>query len=102
VPCVGPQYGGELEYLRTFIRPITEEARRDPAEPLYLLTDSHIGYRFARRSQNPSQKNVELGPIRTNSPCVWLWYATPSAGLILPNRRGTHEPLVTHECWLIA
>ncbi len=43
----GPEYGGELEYLRTFVRQLRKKLEDDPAEPAYLLTDSHIGYRFA-------------------------------------------------------
>jgi two-component system KDP operon response regulator KdpE len=43
----GPEYGGELEYLRTFVRQLRKKLEDDPAEPEYLLTDSHVGYRFA-------------------------------------------------------
>ena len=43
----GPEYGGELEYLRTFVRQLRKKLEDDPAEPSYLLTDSHVGYRFA-------------------------------------------------------
>jgi len=43
----GPEYGNELEYLRTFVRQIRTKIEDDPANPTYLLTDSHIGYRFA-------------------------------------------------------
>jgi hypothetical protein len=46
-PSGGPEYGNELEYLRTFIRQIRIKIEDDPANPVYLLTDSHIGYRFA-------------------------------------------------------
>jgi two-component system KDP operon response regulator KdpE len=46
----GPEYGGELEYLRTFVRQLRKKLEADPAEPEYLLTDSHIGYRFAETS----------------------------------------------------
>jgi two-component system KDP operon response regulator KdpE len=42
----GPEYGNELEYLRTFIRQIRIKIEDDPAVPKYLLTESHIGYRF--------------------------------------------------------
>ena len=42
----GPEYGNELEYLRTFIRQIRIKIEDDPANPQYLITDSHIGYRF--------------------------------------------------------
>lgn len=42
----GPEYGGELEYLRTFVRQIRIKIENNPADPEYLLTDSRIGYRF--------------------------------------------------------
>jgi two-component system, OmpR family, KDP operon response regulator KdpE len=42
----GPEYGGELEYLRTFMRQLRKKLEADAAHPQYLLTDSHIGYRF--------------------------------------------------------
>jgi two-component system KDP operon response regulator KdpE len=43
----GLEYGNELEYLRTFIRQIRVKIEDDPANPKYLITDSHIGYRFS-------------------------------------------------------
>ncbi len=43
----GDEYGNELEYLRTFIRQIRVKIEDDPANPKYLLTDSHLGYRFS-------------------------------------------------------
>jgi two-component system, OmpR family, KDP operon response regulator KdpE len=43
----GPEYGNELEYLRTYIRQIRMKIEDEPADPRYLLTDSHIGYRFS-------------------------------------------------------
>jgi two-component system KDP operon response regulator KdpE len=49
----GPEYGGELEYLRTFVRQLRKKLEEDPAEPAYLLTDSHIGYRFAEARAEP-------------------------------------------------
>ena len=42
----GPEYGNELEYLRTMVRQIRLKIEDDPANPKYLLTESHIGYRF--------------------------------------------------------
>ena len=42
----GPEYGNELEYLRTFVRQLRIKIEDDPANPKYLLTDSHFGYRF--------------------------------------------------------
>ncbi len=46
----GPEYGNELEYLRTFIRQIRMKIEDDPANPQYLLTESHLGYRFVEDS----------------------------------------------------
>jgi two-component system KDP operon response regulator KdpE len=43
----GPEYGNELEYLRTFVRQLRMKIEDDPKEPRYLLTESHIGYRFS-------------------------------------------------------
>jgi two-component system KDP operon response regulator KdpE len=42
----GPEYGGELEYLRTFVRQLRKKLGDDAAAPKYLVTDSQIGYRF--------------------------------------------------------
>jgi two-component system KDP operon response regulator KdpE len=42
----GAEYGGELEYLRTYMRQLRKKLEDDPANPCYLLTDSHVGYRF--------------------------------------------------------
>jgi two-component system KDP operon response regulator KdpE len=42
----GPEYGGELEYLRTFVRQLRKKIEDDPAKPKYLLTESHFGYRL--------------------------------------------------------
>jgi two-component system KDP operon response regulator KdpE len=43
----GPEYGNELEYLRTFVRQVRMKIEDDPGNPKYLLTESHIGYRFS-------------------------------------------------------
>jgi two-component system KDP operon response regulator KdpE len=42
----GPEYGGELEYLRTFVRQLRKKLGDDASAPKYLVTDSQIGYRF--------------------------------------------------------
>lgn len=42
----GPEYGNELEYLRTFVRQLRKKIEDDPQNPQYLLTDAYIGYRF--------------------------------------------------------
>lgn len=37
----------EVEYLRTFIRQLRKKIEDDPSNPIYLLTDVYVGYRFA-------------------------------------------------------
>jgi len=45
----GPEYGRELEYLRTFVRLLRKKIEDDPSNPQYLLTDPYIGYRFSEQ-----------------------------------------------------
>ena len=45
----GPEYGGELEYLRTFMHQLRKKLEDDPTNPRYLLTDPHVGYRFIEK-----------------------------------------------------
>ena len=42
----GPEYGSEVEYLRTFMRQLRKKMGDDASEPLYLKTEPYIGYRF--------------------------------------------------------
>jgi two-component system KDP operon response regulator KdpE len=36
----------EVEYLRTFVRQLRKKIEDDPSNPIYLLTDVYVGYRF--------------------------------------------------------
>lgn len=47
----GPEYGDELEYLRTFVRQLRTKIEDDPGNPRYLVTEAHIGYRFSESVQ---------------------------------------------------
>lgn len=42
----GPDYGGEVEYLRVFINQLRRKIEPSPAKPRYLLTEPWVGYRF--------------------------------------------------------
>jgi len=42
----GAECREEVEYLRTFVRQLRKKIEDDPANPLYLLTDVYVGYRF--------------------------------------------------------
>jgi two-component system KDP operon response regulator KdpE len=37
----------EVEYLRTFVRQLRKKIEDDASNPVYLLTDVYVGYRFA-------------------------------------------------------
>jgi two-component system KDP operon response regulator KdpE len=42
----GPEYGGELEYLRSYVRMLRKKIESDPENPKYILTEPWVGYRF--------------------------------------------------------
>jgi len=46
----GPEFGGELEYLRSYVKMLRKKIENDPARPEYILTEPWVGYRF----RNPS------------------------------------------------
>jgi DNA-binding response OmpR family regulator len=57
----GVEYGGELEYLRTYVRQLRKKLEDDPAEPKYLLTDACYGYRFADMNSLQEQRIGDHG-----------------------------------------
>ena len=42
----GPDYGDEVEYLRTFINQVRKKIEKDPAHPRHVITEPWVGYRF--------------------------------------------------------
>lgn len=55
----GPEYGGELEYLRSYVRMLRKKIESDPAKPEYILTEPWVGYRF-RNPSDPDSPSVEV------------------------------------------
>jgi two-component system KDP operon response regulator KdpE len=53
----------EVEYLRTFVRQLRKKIEDDPSNPLYLLTDVYVGYRFAdaQMFQDSTAEEAEEG-----------------------------------------
>jgi two-component system, OmpR family, KDP operon response regulator KdpE len=49
----GSEYANQVEYLRTFVRQLRKKLEDDAGSPKYLLTDSHVGYRFIDPAQAP-------------------------------------------------
>ena len=54
----GPEYGGELEYLRSYVRMLRRKIEDDPAKPQYILTEPWVGYRF-RNPSDPDSPSAE-------------------------------------------
>jgi two-component system KDP operon response regulator KdpE len=42
----GPEYGGELEYLRSYVKMLRKKIEDDPSRPQYIVTEPWVGYRF--------------------------------------------------------
>jgi two-component system KDP operon response regulator KdpE len=42
----GPDYGGEVEYLRVYVNQLRKKIEPDPARPHFILTEPWLGYRF--------------------------------------------------------
>jgi two-component system, OmpR family, KDP operon response regulator KdpE len=42
----GPDYGNEVEYLRTFVNQLRKKIEVDPSRPKHIVTEPWIGYRF--------------------------------------------------------
>jgi two-component system KDP operon response regulator KdpE len=42
----GPDYGDQVEYLRTFVNQLRKKIEADPAHPVHLVTEPWIGYRL--------------------------------------------------------
>ena len=47
----GPEYGQELEYLRTFVHQLRKKLEDTSSSPEYLLTEPYFGYRFREPSE---------------------------------------------------
>jgi two-component system KDP operon response regulator KdpE len=50
----GPEYGTELDYLRSYVRALRKKIENDPARPMYILTEPWVGYRFCDPSDPES------------------------------------------------
>lgn len=59
----GPEYGGELEYLRTYVRTLRKKIEENPAKPKYIVTEPWVGYRF----QDPADEETGGVPLNPES-----------------------------------
>lgn len=42
----GPEYSGETEYLRTFVKQLRRKLERDATHPVHIVTEPGVGYRL--------------------------------------------------------
>jgi hypothetical protein len=54
----GLEYGGELEYLRTYVHTLRKKIEKSTANPEYIVSEPWIGYRF-RCPKDPEPASVE-------------------------------------------
>ncbi|MGA2040846.1 MAG: response regulator transcription factor [Bryobacteraceae bacterium] len=55
----GAEYGGELEYLRSYVRMLRKKIEDDPSQPEYILTEPWVGYRF----RNPADAEPAVADL---------------------------------------
>lgn len=58
----GPEYGTELEYLRSFVKTLRQKIEQDPAKPKYIVTEPWVGYRFC----DPLDSSYPVSRNRSN------------------------------------
>jgi two-component system KDP operon response regulator KdpE len=59
----GPEYGSELEYLRTYIKRLRKKIEHDAINPEYLLTVPWLGYRFC----DPADAGTSIAAAQARS-----------------------------------
>jgi two-component system KDP operon response regulator KdpE len=52
----GPDYGGEVEYLRVFVNQLRKKIESEPSHPRLLLTEPWLGYRFVLLEEDIAAK----------------------------------------------
>jgi len=64
----GIEYGGELEYLRTYVCTLRKKIEKIPAKPEYILNEPWVGYRFRNPEDSESLSFQTEQPAAFNSP----------------------------------
>jgi DNA-binding response OmpR family regulator len=71
----GLEYGGELEYLRTYVRTLRKKIEKIPANPEYIVSVPWIGYRFRKpkdsRGAESQMTDDSTASDRTVHPPEW-------------------------------
>lgn len=64
----GPNCREEVEYLRTFVRQLRKKIEDAPSNPVYLLTDVYVGYRFADAQMLQDKADEEAAKASAQEP----------------------------------
>lgn len=59
----GPEYGNELEYLRSYVKMLRKKIEGDPANPEYILTEPWVGYRFCNPADPDSPPRLSRAEL---------------------------------------
>jgi two-component system, OmpR family, KDP operon response regulator KdpE len=49
----GPEYGTELDYLRSYVKALRKKIEENPSQPKYILTEPWVGYRLCNPMDSP-------------------------------------------------
>jgi len=49
----GPMHADQGHYLRIYVRQLRQKLEADPAQPVYLLTETGVGYRLLAEPREP-------------------------------------------------
>jgi len=49
----GPGHGDQAHYLRIYVRQLRQRLEADPAHPVYLTTETGVGYRLSVDAETP-------------------------------------------------
>jgi DNA-binding winged helix-turn-helix (wHTH) protein len=64
----GIEYGGELEYLRSYVCMLRKKIEKIPANPEYIVNEPWVGYRFRNPEDSESLSFQTEQPAAFNSP----------------------------------
>jgi DNA-binding winged helix-turn-helix (wHTH) protein len=76
----GLEYGGELEYLRTYVYALRRKIEKNPANPEYIVSEPGIGYRL----RNPTGSAPRFGPSEPETRRKLQGTVLPGVGYMVP------------------
>ncbi len=51
----GPEYVDDIYYPRVYVSQLRRKIEEDPADPVYIITEHRVGYRFEKASPEPEE-----------------------------------------------